>query len=588
MTTNEKLALLRAKMKAAELDAYIVPTADSHLSEYIPERFKFRRWLSGFCGSAGTLVVCADRSGLWTDGRYYIQAEKELKGSEIELHKAAERGVKGYVDYLCDVLDKGARVGLSGALISERERANMAERFASKDIELDINCDFSDIWTNRPDLPENEVFLLDIEYAGESVKSKIERVRKYMTENGVTAIAFTMLDCVMWLFNIRGSDIEYCPFALSRAVVDEDTAKLYIRTSCLNEAVRETLAADGVDVCEYEDFERTLAAADNVIGLDFSRTNAATVAVCKNVKNVRDCIFDFKAQKNDAENAALKECYIADCAALARAFCRVEKMLAANERVTECKVSDIVLSERKKIGTFISASFDTIAAYGANAAMMHYSPAENTCAALESAGMLLVDSGGQYLNGTTDITRTIVLGDISERQRRDFTLVLKGAIRLAEAKFIKGTTGANLDVLARLPLWEKGIDYKCGTGHGVGFCLNVHEGPQAFSQSLNSVPLQCGMNLTIEPGVYIEGEYGIRTENNVCVVPFAETDSGEFFGFEMLSYFPIDLRGIDAELLSQAEKEWLNDYHAKTYAKLSPFLDGEAQEWLKRATRPIN
>ncbi len=592
MTTNEKLALLRREMEKNGLSAYIVPTADPHLSEYVPEHYRFRHWLSGFSGSAGTVVVTSEKSGLWTDGRYYIQAEKQLSGSEIVLFKAMEPGVKSYIDFLRDELPEGAKIGVSGRLVSQRAVADMKKRFEEKKLVLDTGRDLSYIWEDRPPVPDGKIIIHEEKWCGESASSKIARVREKMAERKLTHYAAAKLDCIMWLCNIRGSDINCCPFALSYLLVGRDSVKLYIDPAKVGAAEEAVLREQGVTLAPYEAVYGDIAALDedSVLGLDFGITNSALASAAQkcSLKNIRDIITPFKAVKNKTENKNLVETYENDAVALVKGFYYIYDSLRRGLAITELDVCDKLLELRAAQPFNMGPSFDTIAAYKANAAMMHYSPTPEGRAVLASEGMLLIDSGGHYLGGSTDITRTLVLGPISEEERRGFTLVLKANIALISARFLKGTAGANLDILAREPLWKEGIDYKCGTGHGVGFYLNVHEGPQNFSQNLNSVPLEPGMNVTVEPGVYIEGKYGIRTENDVVVVPWKTTEHGEFYGFGLLSFVPIDVNGIDPSLMTDEEIEWINRYHEECRKRLMPRLTPEEREWLARYTREVS
>jgi Xaa-Pro aminopeptidase len=589
VNTNEKIALLRGAMDKADVDGYIVPSRDPHISEYLAEHYRFRRWISGFTGSAGVFSLTMKKSGLWTDGRYYIQAENELKGSEAVLYRAYEPGVKSYVQFLSDELKEGDKVGIDGRLFTKREVANMQRDFSKEGIELVTDCDLTYIWEDRPNLPYTKLFVLDEKYSGESAKSKIERVREEMKKNGADAFALSNLDCIMWLFNVRADDIHCCPFAMSYALVTKNKATFYVDSRQMTPEAEKYLTENGVDVKEYDGIYEDIKSLDEktTLALDPSRTNYMmfSAAGCK-VKETRDFVNDMKAVKNDVENKNLKNAYIKDCVALVKGFYRIYN--APSGTIDECDVCDILEEERRKQDLNVGLSFDTIAAYKGNAAMMHYSPKRGTCAVLEKEGMLLIDSGGHYLDGSTDITRTLVLGDITDEMKKSFTLVLKGNIALCSAVFMKGTPGCNLDILARRPLWEEGIDYKCGTGHGVGFLLNVHEGPQGFGTGIgHSYPLKKGMNVTVEPGVYVEGEYGIRTENDVYVVEKCKNDNGEFYRFELLSYCPIDLRGVDSSLLEKREIDWLNEYHKNVYEKLSPYLTEEEKAWLKEETRAI-
>ncbi len=589
MTTNEKITLLRNEMDKKGLKGYIVPTGDPHISEYLPQFYKFRHWLTGFTGSAGTCVVTDKKSGLWTDGRYYIQAEIELSGSEITLYRAYEKGVISYVDFISQELCEGDKVGIDGRLFAKSIVDNMRKKFSEKGIELVWDCDLSYIWEQRDSLPYTKLFVLDEKYSGESAKSKISTIRMEMAKSNVDCFALGKLDCVMWLFNVRANDIHCCPFALSYALITMDEAIFYVSEKQVTEEVREYLTNNAVTIKDYNEIYSDIASLKegDVLGLNFKSVNFTLHAAAKcDVKDVSDFANNKKAVKNEIENKNLKEAYIEDCVALVKGFYKIYNAEEATMR--EKDVCDLLLEERGKREGNLGASFDTIAAYKENAAMMHYSPDEENSAVIKKEGMLLIDSGGQYYKGTTDITRTLVLGDITDEEKKGFTLTLKGNIALCSATFMKGTAGYNLDILARQYLWNEGIDYKCGTGHGVGFLLNVHEGPQSFGMGGGcSYPLEKGMNLTVEPGVYREGKFGIRIENDVVVEEKIKTEDGEFLHFDMLSYCPIDLRGVDVSLMTQKEIDWLNDYHKKTYEKLSPYLTNEEREWLREETRAI-
>ncbi len=591
MTVNEKLALLRQEMEKNGLDACIVPSADPHLSEYVPEHYQFRRWLSGFTGSAGTVAVTKDRSGLWTDGRYYIQAENQLSGSEIALFRAYDPGVKSYVQFLCDELPEGAKIGVNGKLFSQSSINDMKKKFGEKKLVLDSSVDLSVIWQDRPPIPDGKIILHDEKWCGESASSKIARVREEMSKLGLTHYAVGKLDCIMWLCNIRGSDIHCCPFALSYLLVGPGGVRLYIDPAKVGENERYALEQQGISLYEYGGIYGDIAALgeDCTLGMDFDINNSALAAAAQkcSLKYIWDIVTPFKAVKNKTENQNLVECYENDAVALVKGFYYIYDCLSGGRPITELDVCEKLLELRAQQPYNMGPSFETIAAYRGNAAMMHYSPTPENNAVLKAEGMLLIDSGGHYLNGSTDITRTLVLGPITEEERRNFTLVLKSSIALISARFLKGAAGANLDILAREPLWREGIDYKCGTGHGVGFYLNVHEGPQNMSQNLRSIPFEPGMNITIEPGVYIEGKYGIRTENDVVVVPWKTTGHGEFYGFGLLSFVPIDVNGIDPSLLTDEEIEWINRYHLECRKRLMPRLSQEEQDWLTRYTREV-
>lgn len=589
MTTNEKVALLRDEMGKNNLKGYIVPTGDPHISEYVADYYRFRHWISGFTGSAGTFALTDNKSGLWTDGRYYIQAEGQLSGSEIELYRAYEPGVISYVQFFCEELSEGDRVGIDGKLFSKSAVENMQKKFSENGIELVVDCDLSYIWEERPKLPYTKLFLLDEKYAGESAKSKVERLRAEMEKAKATAFVTNTLDSIMWLYNVRANDVHCCPFALSYALVTKSEAIFYVSDMQMTDTVKAYLDKNDVTIKPYDEIYSDLAALSDSerLALKGSATNYMLYksADCK-VYETADFIENMKAVKNDVENANLKNAYVKDCVALVKAFYKIYN--AESGSMNEKDVCDLLLEERGKMEGNLGASFDTIAAYRGNAAMMHYSPDENNSAVIEKSGMLLIDSGGQYYDGTTDITRTLILGEVSEEEKKAYTLTLKGNIALCSAVFLKGTTGSCLDILARQYLWNEGIDYKCGTGHGVGFLLNVHEGPQGFGPRMRyTYPLEIGMNVTVEPGVYVEGKYGIRIENDVLVKEKFKTPDGEFFEFDMLSYCPIDTRPIDKSLMTQREIDWLNDFHKAVYEKLSPYLTDNEKAWLYEETKSI-
>lgn len=589
MTANEKIALLRCEMDKNGLKGYIVPTGDPHISEYVADYYHFRHWISGFTGSAGTFALTDKKSGLWTDGRYYIQAEKELMGSECVLYKAYEPNVISYVTFFCEELEEGDKVGIDSKLFGKSAVVNMQKEFKRHGIELVTNCDLSYIWEDRPSLPYTKLFVLDEKYSGESAKSKIARLREKMKKEGADCFVTGTLDSVMWLYNVRANDVHCCPFALSYALITENEAYFYVSHKQLTEEVKKYLDKNGVTVKEYNDVYQDVAEVDEkrTLAMKASATNYMlySAAKCK-IRETCDFAENMKAVKNEVENENLKNAYVKDCVALVKAFYKI--YTAQEGTMTEWDVCELLLEERARMEGNLGASFDTIAAYRANAAMMHYSPDEKNSSVLYKKGMLLIDSGGQYYDGTTDITRTLVLGEISDEEKKAYTLTLKGNIALCSAMFLKGATGSCLDILARQYLWNEGIDYKCGTGHGVGFLLNVHEGPQGFGpRGRYTYPLELGMNLTVEPGVYKEGRYGIRIENDVIVVKKTETDDGEFYGFDMLSYCPIDTRAIDVTLLTDKEIQWLNNFHRKVYNTLLPYLTVREATWLKEETKAI-
>ncbi len=592
MKVNDKLASLRKLMSEKGIDAYIIPSSDPHLSEYLSDHWKTRMWISGFTGSAGTVVVTMEEAGLWTDGRYFIQAENELKGSEIKLFKMRMPKVPTVIEWLRDNLDEDSTVGFDGKVVSESLVEKMEKQFSTKNIKLEENYDFiGEIWIDRPKESKDKIFVHDVKYAGKAPKEKLEDVRKEMKESKVDYFLLGSLDDVAWLYNIRGRDVENNPVVTSYALVSMDKSWLFVDKSKVDKEVEEFLNENGIEVKEYGDVRNNIENInkDSKIFIDPDKTNRWIYnGIPKECEIVEGMNFTtkLKAIKNSVEIENLKNCYIKDGVALVKFLYWLDKNVGHKE-ITEISAEEKLESFRREQDLFVEPSFGTIAAYREHAPMMHYSATEETDYSLKPEGMFLVDSGGQYYDGTTDTTRTIILGPITDEEKRDFTLTLKGLINLSKAKFLHGATGSNLDVLARLPLWEVGIDYKCGTGHGIGFFLNVHEGPNNFSQSPTKVVIEEGMVTSIEPGVYKEGKYGIRLENVVVAVKDHENESGQFMKFETLTNCPLDLEGIDVELLSEEEIKWLNNYHKQVYSNLSPYLNEEEKEWLKKETREI-
>lgn len=592
MDIKNRIKSLRKSMKEKGIDAYIIPSFDAHQSEYVPEHWKCRQWISGFTGSAGTVVIMQEDAGLWTDGRYYIQAEKQIKESGIRLFKMAEPGVPSYIEWLRDSLKNGECVGFDGKVFSTNVVRNMQENFKLKNIKLEYSFDLiNEIWQERPSIPQNKIFSHDVKFAGKSAAEKIDLLRKEIRDNGATHYLVTTLDDIAWLFNIRGEDVHNTPVAVSYAVVSLDKAYLFIEQGKVPAKVKCNLEADGIELKDYYevgDFLSKLHKEDTVI-FDpektsiwlFNSINSETEKIEKANRIIND-----KAIKNDIEIDNLRKCQIRDGVAMVK-FLKWIKSNIGKEKISEISAEQKLEDFRRERENFVGPSFDTIAGYKDHAAMMHYKPLPEIEYELNAKEMFLVDSGGQYLDGTTDITRTIILGKISEEQKRDFTLVLKSHIGLATAKFLYGATGSNLDILARKPLWDHGIDYKCGTGHGVGFFLSVHEQPQRFSQVPNNIKLEKGMIITNEPGIYKEGKHGIRTENTLLVIEDEKTDFGQFMRFETISYCPIDLDGIEVNMLTNDEKNWINNYHSDIYNKLYPYLDEAEREWLKNQTREI-
>lgn len=591
MERRGRIESLRREMKARKIDGYIVPTADPHQSEYLPEHWKVREWISGFTGSAGNLVITSDKAGIWTDGRYFIQAEKELAESEIALFRSGEAGVLPMFDWIVEVLEKGSKVGLDGRLFSAKQIVGIKAKLSHKGISLDLGCDLVDsLWKDRPDLPERKVFIHSVEYSGERRESKIERTRSEMKKNGADHYLISSLDDIAWLYNIRGRDIDCNPVAISYALLSRDKAILFIAGNKLEDSIRAELESSGIEIWDYDRVEEMICGIkEETLYLDSSKVNSYLYRkIDKSVKTVEkgDIVERLKAVKNSVQLQNYRKCQERDGAAMVKFLCWLESAVG-EEYVSEVTVSEKLDEFRRSSGSYIEPSFETIAGYRDHGAIVHYKAERETVYSLERDGLLLIDTGGQYLDGTTDITRTISLGNPKADEKRDFTLVLKGHIALAESVFPYGTTGSKLDTVARIPLWSDGKDYRHGTGHGVGYLLSVHEGPQRISPVHNEVVLEEGMLITNEPGYYREGKYGIRIENVMAVKHERDTVYGVYLGFETMTYCPIELDLVDGSLLDKKEKNWLNSYHRDVYRKLAPYLSDGERFWLRKKTREV-
>lgn len=590
--SKNNLETLRALMKVRGIDAYIEPTSDPHQSEYVADHYKGRAFITGFTGSAGTAVITQNEAILWTDGRYFIQAEDQLKGTGFVLYKMNTLGYPSYTEWLSENLSEGATIGLNGMIVSQGTVENLLDSLDSiSPLIYDVEDLVGLIWEGRPQLPKNKLMCLDVKYSGESTKDKLEMVRREMKKLHADSFILGSLDDIAWLYNIRGGDVKHNPVVISYAFVSTDSAILFVDGEKLQPDVKEQLLNQGVVCIEYEkvaDFMNRLD-KDSTIILDKERINrwlySSIPEECE-ILSVQNLTTLPKGVKNETEIENQRLAYIKDGVALVKFFHWLDTTLGDQE-ITEVSASDKLLEFRSEMEYFLEPSFETIAAYGSNAAMMHYSATSDNFSVLKPEGLFLLDSGGQYLNGTTDITRTVALGEITQEQRRDFTLVLKGHINLISAKFLQGTSGHALDVLARYPLWQEGEDYKSGTGHGVGYLLNVHEGPHRIAAAPNTVQLEPGMIVTIEPGIYKEDKHGIRIENVVVVRVDIKTPAGQFYSFDILSWCYIDPDCIDVKLLSSKERKWLNEYNMEVYRKLHRWLSEEQQEWLKRKTRMI-
>ncbi len=590
MTVPEKLVSLREQLSNSNLDAWIVPSADPHQSEYVADRWKGRTWISGFTGSAGTVVITKDKAGLWTDSRYFVQAASELKDSGITLMKEGLPETLSIEDWLKQELPEGAAIGFDGAVMSITQVKALEEKLQSKHIELESKTDLLNaIWQDRPQMPVNPIILLGDEIAGESRTSKIKRIRDKMATSNAKHCILTGLDDIAWTLNIRGKDVEYNPVAYSWVVISESSTHLFIDSNKLSDEIKNKLIQDNISIHDYADFFLFLA------GLEEARV---LIDPDKTSQKIRDAInsactiiekpsipFDLKAIKNETELKGIRDAHIRDGAAMVKWLFWLEQNIA-NGPHTEVTLAEKLEEFRKAGEHYQGPSFSTIAGYNGNGAIVHYEAEAETAATVKPEGMLLLDSGGQYLDGTTDITRTISLGTPTEKQKHCYTLVLKGHIDLAKAVFPKGYNGSQVDTFSRAAIWADFMNYGHGTGHGVGHFLNVHEGPQRIRPE-NSVPLEIGMLTSNEPGLYFEGEFGIRIENLVITKMLKRNEFGTFYGFETVTLCPIDKSLIDKEMMTKDEIEWLNNYHLQVYKALSPLLTESETMWLKDKTLAI-
>ncbi len=592
MTVTERLSALRALMKEKGVDAYLVPTDDFHASEYVGDYFKCRKYITGFTGSAGTAVITMDMAGLWTDGRYFIQAAQQLEGTTVELFKMGEPEVPTIHEFLKEKLTEGMCLGFDGRTVSAAEAEELKELLSDKKIRFSVEEDLiGEIWTERPALSCEPVMELDIKWAGESRAEKCARVRRKMQEKQADVFVLTSLDDIAWFLNIRGNDIHCCPVVLSYLVLTEEEALLFANEKAFGQDVLANLKKDGVVLKPYNDiytYVNTIPAGKTVI-LSKANVNSRLVnSLPAEVKILDEENLTLlpKAIKNHTEVENERIAHIKDGVAVTK-FIYWLKQNVGKMEITELSAAEHLFQLRKEQENFLDNSFDPIVSYGGHAAMCHYSPSPETDIPLEPKGLALCDTGGHYLEGSTDITRTIALGELTEKEQKYFTLVLKGHLRLSDARFHYGCCGQNLDYLAREPLWRLGEDYNHGTGHGVGYLLNIHEGPNSFRWKSSSAVLEEGMITSNEPGYYVENEFGIRHENLIVCKKAEKTAYGQFMCFENLTMVPFDLDAINPELLDTYEKGLLNSYHAEVYQKISPYLTEEEKNWLKEYTRAI-
>jgi len=597
MNIKERIAAFRAKMEKENLAVVIVPTADSHASEYIAEFFKTRQWLCGFTGSAGTLVVGREEAALFTDGRYFIQAQKQLEGSGIELMRMGVAGVPSVEEYVCRLVKPGESCGVDFSVISSHFAADMSDMLAGREIALRDTGDwFKDLWADRPAMPKDPVYLLEEKYTGMSVSEKLARIRDVMAKAGADMHLSNVLDDIAWTLNVRGNDVHCTPVVMSYLLVGKESAIWFVDAQKVSEDVQEKLFAQGVYLREYGEIESALEGIEpgTSVMIDGKKLTANLCAALADTSIIQheNPAFRIKAIKNDVELENLRLAHVKDGLAVTRLMYWLKKN-AGKIDMDELSVDEKLLALRAQQEHFISPSFDTICAYRANAAMMHYRATEASHAKIEAKDLLLIDSGAQYLEGTTDITRTFAMGEVAQEQKEHFTAVLCGMLNLQSAKFLHGCTGIGLDILARGPMWDMGIDYRCGTGHGVGYLLSVHEGPNAFrwykSPTRNEdTVLEAGMVTTDEPGVYIEGSHGIRIENELVCHELELNEYGQFMGFEAITCAPIDLDAVIPEQMTAKQRQALNAYHAFVCEKLEPLMaDEDERAWLRRATRAI-
>jgi Xaa-Pro aminopeptidase len=594
----EVLGQLRALMRRERIDAVLSPSADPHLSEYLPGRWKGREWLSGFTGSVGTFIATADFAGVWTDARYWAQAEAELAGSGIELMKIPSGASLLYIDWLAANLRPGQTVAVDARVLGLSTGRLLADALAARGILLRTDLDLlEEVWSERPPLPAEPVFEHAAPHASVTRAAKLAEVRAAMEQLGANRHFISTLDDIAWLFNLRGADVSYNPVFLAHVLIEPQRATLFVADAKVPAELAERLRADGVELAPYDQAEAALAdlGVDSVLLVDPRRITAgmraAVPANVKVIEAINPSTFA-KSKKSDADAAHVRATMEQDGAALCEFFAWLDGVLAdpARAPLTELDIDTHICAARARRPGFVSPSFGTIAGFNSNGAIMHYRATEASHAVIEGDGLLLIDSGGQYLGGTTDITRVMPVGTPSSAQRRDFTLVLKGVIALSSAQFPRGTRSPMLDALARAPIWAAGIDYGHGTGHGVGFFLNVHEGPQSISATTMPEPhtaMEPGMITSIEPGIYRPGRWGIRIENLVLSRSGETTEFGEFLRFETLTLCPIDTRCLDLALLRPDEASWLNDYHATVRERLAPYLDGASRAWLDARTREI-
>lgn len=584
-----RLAALRSFMLQNQIDAFVIPSTDAHLSEYPASHWESRKWISGFTGSAGTIVVTKDAAGLWTDSRYFLQGGNQLKGTTIDLFKEGMASTPSIPEWLYQTLGKGAAIAIDAQVYSAREALALKKELTRKGLNLVTDKDpFEQIWEDRPAIPTNPIFILPEKYTGESAKSKINRVCAALEKEGADSLIVAALDSIAWLYNIRGNDVKCNPVAVCFAYVSKKESLLFVNPQKLTEEVAEYLKGQGIILADYSLFFEYISKLDETICIDQSKVTLKILeTIQKNdIIDIPSPVDLMKACKNETELKGFRDAMQRDGVAMVQFLMWLDKNIGKTT-IHEIDIPAKLREFRSQQDLYVGESFDTIAGYGPNGAIVHYSVTEESSLEIKPEGFLLVDSGAQYFDGTTDITRTIAVGELTEQMKEDYTLVLKGHIALATAIFPQGTRGAQLDVLARRALWSKGLNYLHGTGHGIGHFLNVHEGPQNIRLNENPTTLEIGMVTSNEPGVYRDGQYGIRLENLILTQEEMSTDFGSFYCFRTITLCPFDTRPIKKSLLTQPEIDWINGYHKFVYSKLSPFLNEEEAAWLKEKTHEI-
>ena len=588
---KERIHALRMTFRPNNIKAFIIPSTDPHLSEYVAPYWMSREWISGFTGSAGTVVILMDKAGLWTDSRYFLQAEKELEGSGITLYKEMLPETPSITKFLCQNLKPGESVSIDGKMFSVQQVEQMKEDLAPYQLQVNLFGDpLKNIWKDRPSMPDAPAFIYDVKYAGKSCGEKVAAIRTELKKKGIFALFLSSLDEIAWTLNLRGSDVHCNPVIVSYLLVTQDEVVYFISPEKITQEVNEYLQEQQVSLRKYDEAESFLNSftGENIL-IDPKKTNYAIYSAinpaCKIIRGESPVTL-LKAIRNEQEIAGIHHAMQRDGVALVRFLKWLEQSVPSGKE-TELSVDRKLHEFRAAQPLYMGESFDTIAGYKEHGAIVHYSATKESDVTLQSKGFLLLDSGAQYLDGTTDITRTIALGELTEEEKTDYTLILKGHIALAMAKFPAGTRGAQLDVLARMPIWSHGMNFLHGTGHGVGHFLSVHEGPQSIRMNENPIVLQPGMVTSNEPGVYKAGSHGIRTENLTLVCKDKEGMFGEYFKFETITLCPICKKGIIKEMLTAEEVKWFNDYHQTVYKKLSPSLNEEEKKWLLEATKAI-